>query len=78
MAENFRLEHLEWQALLVLYRHRERESSPIRLVGSKPAVMGLIRHNPPLAAWVGNPANHEIHITSDGLTYYQTSQALNS
>lgn len=78
MVQKFRLAHLEWQALLVLYRHRERESSPVRLVGSKSAVMGLIRHEPPLAQWVGSPANNQIHITSEGLDYYQTSQALNS
>jgi hypothetical protein len=62
----------------VLYRHRDRTSSPLRLVGNKPAVMGLIRHSPPLAAWVGSPTNNEVHITNEGLAYYQTSQALNS
>jgi hypothetical protein len=71
MSEYIRLGHLEWQALLVLYRHRERESSPLRLVGFKAALMGLIRHQPPLAQWIGKPADQQVHITEAGIVFYQ-------
>ncbi len=76
MSQNFRLAHLEWQALLVLYRHREREASPLRLVGNRSALLGLMRHEPPLAAWVGHPTHNQVHITTEGLTYYQTAHDL--
>lgn len=73
MSENIRLGHLEWQALLVLYRHRERESSPMRFVGFKAALLGLMRHQPPLAQWVGKPADTQVHITEAGISFYETT-----
>ncbi len=71
MTLNSRLAHLEWQALLVLYSHRERESTPLRLVGFKPALSGLIRHDPPLARWVGKASDEKVHITDEGIERYK-------
>ncbi|MEP7293306.1 MAG: hypothetical protein ABI835_16090 [Chloroflexota bacterium] len=71
MTIHSRLLHLEWQALIVLYSHRERESTPMRLVGFKPALSGLMRHDPPLACWVGKPAELRVHITDEGITRYK-------
>ena len=70
MTVNSRLLHLEWQALLILYSHREREFSPMRLVGFKPAISGLIRHDPPLARWVGKASEGKVHITDEGIARY--------
>lgn len=71
MNVNSRLQHLEWQALMVLYSHREREYSPMRLVGYKPALTGLIRHDPPLARWVGKASEERVHITDAGIARYE-------
>jgi hypothetical protein len=65
-----RLLHLEWQALLILYSHREREYSPMRLVGYKAAISGLMRHDPPLARWVGKASEERVHITDAGIARY--------
>ena len=73
MSEAVYLQYLEWQALLVLYRHRERVSSPLRFVGFKTTVASLIRHQPPLAEWVGKPADNQVHITDAGIALYQVS-----
>ena len=74
MTEAVYLPHLEWQALLVLYRHKDRVSSPLRLVGFKTTISALTRHNPPLAEWVGKPSDEQVHITADGLVLYQNIQ----
>jgi len=66
-----RLAHLEWQALLVLYRHREKASVPLRYVGFKTTVSALIRHEPPLAQWVGKPTDNQVQITEAGLDFYK-------
>lgn len=70
MSETVYLQHLEWQALLVLYRHKDKESSPLRFVGYKTTIMSLIRHHPPLAEWVGKPADNQVHITEAGIDLY--------
>lgn len=71
MSDNGRLRHLEWQALMILYSHRERESSPMRLVGYKPALTGLMRYDPPLARWVGKASDQLVHITDAGIARYE-------
>jgi len=73
MSEAIYLQNLEWQALLVLYRHRERASSPLRFVGFKTTVSSLVRHQPPLAEWVGKPTDNQVHITDAGLALYLSS-----
>lgn len=75
MPDVVRLEHLEWQAMLVLYRHRDRESSPLRFVGFKTTVSALIRHQPPLAQWVGKPSDNQVHITDEGIAFYKLANA---
>ena len=74
MSETVYLQYLEWQALLVLYRHRERVSSPLRFVGFKTTVASLVRHQPPLAEWVGKPTDQQVHITEAGIALYQVSE----
>lgn len=71
MTETVYLQHLEWQALLVLYRHKDRVSSPLRLVGYKTTISALARHEPPLAQWIGKPADEQVHITDEGIALYQ-------
>jgi hypothetical protein len=71
VTEFINLPHLEWQALLVLYRHKDRVSSPLRLVGFKTTIAALARHTPPLAVWVGKPSDEQVHITEDGIALYQ-------
>jgi hypothetical protein len=73
MSETVYLQYLEWQALLVLYRHRERVSSPLRFVGFKTTVASLVRHQPPLAEWVGKPTDNQVHITEAGMALYKLS-----
>jgi hypothetical protein len=70
-TETVYLQHLEWQALLVLYRHRDRESSPLRHVGFKTTIGALVRHQPPLAEWVGKPVDNQVHITEAGIALYK-------
>ena len=74
MPEAVYLQYLEWQALLVLYRHRERPSSPLRFVGFKTTVTSLVRHQPPLAEWIGKPTDNQVHITEAGMEIYQVSE----
>jgi hypothetical protein len=71
MSEMMHLQHLEWQALLVLYRHRANPSVPLRYVGFKNTVLTLIRHHPPLAEWVGKPSDNQLHITDEGIALYK-------
>ncbi len=71
MTEITYLPYLEWQALLVLYRHRDRESSPLRHVGFKTNVSALVRHEPPLAEWIGKPTDNQVHITEAGIALYK-------
>jgi hypothetical protein len=61
------LNYLEWVALNTLYRLRERVSSPLSYVGLPSTIKALINHQPPLAAWVGAAANHQVHITVEGI-----------
>jgi hypothetical protein len=67
MSESTSLGFLEWQALVVLYRYRDKESSPVRYVGLDATIKSLIKRHPPLAAWVGKPSANQIHITIDGI-----------
>lgn len=67
MTESTQLGYLEWQALVVLYRNRDRVSSPVRYVGLDATIKSLIKHHPPLAAWVGKPSNNQVHITTEGV-----------
>lgn len=73
MSETLYLPHLEWQAILVLYRQRDKASSALRFVGFKTTVNALMRHHPPLAKWVGNPSDNQIHITEAGIALYESS-----
>jgi len=72
MTQNANINYLEWQALVVLYRNRERASSPLRYVGLKDTITKLIKHHPPLAAWVGKPSENQVHITIEGISLYET------
>src|SRR5215211_8013363 len=72
MSERADINYLQWQALVILYRNRERKSSPVRYVGLDATILGLIKHHPPLAAWVGKPADHQVHITSAGIARCET------
>lgn len=67
------LSYIEWVALSVLYQHRDRPSSPVRYVGLLATVKRLIEHKPPLAAWIGKPADNQIHITTAGIAAYQAA-----
>ena len=73
MAEDVHLDYLEWQALLILYRHRDRLSSPVRYVGLDATISGLIKHHPPLVQWVGKPSEKQVHITSEGISLYEVN-----
>ena len=72
MPEVDRLGYLEWQALVVLYRNRERAASPLRYVGLKATIASLIKHQPPLVQWVGKPSENMVHITNEGVVLYET------
>ena len=74
MSETVYLQHLEWQALLVLYRQKDKASSPLRFVGFKTTVAALLRHHPPLAEWVGKPSDNQVHITEAGIALYMGSE----
>ena len=71
MSETIYLQHLEWQALLVLYRHKDKVSSPLRYVGFKTTISALMKHHPPLAEWVGKPSDTQVHITEAGIALYR-------
>jgi hypothetical protein len=73
VAENKALDYLGWQALVVLYRHRDRVSSPLRYVGLPNTINTLIKHQPPLAQWVGKPSEKQVHITEAGIALYEVS-----
>lgn len=73
MAEKTGLGYLEWQALIVLYRNRDRASSPLKYVGLKETISALVKHQPPLARWVGKPSESQVHITNDGISFYEGS-----
>ena len=72
MSENTEISYLEWQALVVLYRNRERTSSPVRYVGLKETITRLLKHHPPLVEWVGKPSENQVHITSEGVSLYES------
>ena len=71
MSEHADISYLEWQALLILYRNRDRSSSPVRYVGLEATVKHLIERHPPLAAWVGKPARQQVHITKAGIALWE-------
>ena len=71
MTQSTNIDYLEWQALVVLYRNRERTSSPLKYVGLKATIAKLIKHQPPLAAWVGKPSENQVHITTEGISLYE-------
>ena len=71
MSERTDIDYLEWQALVILYRNRERKSSPVRYVGLDATIKRLINHRPPLAERVGKPADKQVHITSAGIALYE-------
>ncbi|MBI1256238.1 MAG: hypothetical protein GC204_02095 [Chloroflexi bacterium] len=72
MTESTHIDYLEWQALVVLYRNRERTSSPVKYVGLQATVTRLIKHQPPLATWVGKSSDNQVHITPEGISLYET------
>ncbi len=72
MSESTHLDYLEWQALVILYRNKERTSSPTRYVGLPATVTRLIKRQPPLAEWVGKPSENQIHITPAGISLYES------
>ena len=72
MPESQDINYLEWQALVILYRNRERKSSPGRYVGLNSTITQLIHHHPPLAEWVGKSSDNQVHITSAGISLYET------
>lgn len=74
MAENVRLSYLEWQALLLLYRNRDRTASPLSYIGLKTTIAGLIAHQPPLVRWVGKASDHMVHITDEGIAFYEADR----
>lgn len=67
MSESADISYLEWQALIILYRNRERKSSPARYVGLDATITSLLKRQPPLAEWVGKQVDHQVHITSAGI-----------
>ena len=71
MSGSTDISYLEWQALVILYRNRDRKSSPVRYVGLDATVKHLIDRHPPLATWVGNPAQHQVHITNAGIALWE-------
>ena len=71
MTQNASIDYLEWQALVVLYRNKERASSPLKYVGLQATITRLIKHQPPLAAWVGKPSENQVHITTEGISLYE-------
>ena len=75
MAELVRLEYLEWQALLILYRYKDRPSSPLHYVGLRTTLEALMRHKPPLARWVGKSSEHQVHITEAGIAFYENANS---
>lgn len=74
MPETVYLQHLEWQALMVLYRQKDKAFSPLRFVGFKATIIALLRHHPPLAEWVGKPSDNQVHITEAGIALYMGSE----
>ena len=71
MSENADISYLEWQALVILYRNRERRSSPAHYVGLDTTIMRLINRRPPLVEWVGKPSQNQGHITSAGSALWE-------
>ncbi len=71
MSESTDISYLEWQALVILYRNRERESSPARYIGLDTTIKRLISHQPPLVEWVGKPVQKQVHITSAGIALWE-------
>ena len=72
MPESTDINYLEWQALVILYRNRERKSSPGRYVGLDSTITRLLHHHPPLAEWVGKSSDNQVHITNAGISIYES------
>lgn len=70
-ATKTRLSYLEWLALADLYKSREKASSPARYVGLPATITALIKRQPPLAAWVGKASANLVHITDEGIAFYE-------
>jgi hypothetical protein len=70
---NKSLAYLEWMALSILYKYRDNASSPLKYVGLEATVDALMHHQPPLAQWVGKAAQHQVHITAEGIAHYEAS-----
>jgi hypothetical protein len=70
---NKSLAYLEWMALSILYKYRDNPSSPLKYVGLAATVEALMHHQPPLAEWVGKPAQHQVHISEAGIAHYEAS-----
>ena len=73
MPETERLNYVGWIALAFLYKHRDKLSSPARYVGLESTIAALIHHHPPLAQWVGKPSEHQVHITPEGISFYEAA-----
>lgn len=70
MTENAKsLTYLEHVALNLLYQYRDRVSSPVRYVALPATIDALIRHQPPLAQWVGKRSDNQVHITPAGIAF---------
>ncbi len=76
MSEALYLPHLEWQALLVLYRQKDWVSSPLLSVGFKRTATALVKHEPPLAVWIGHPSDNRLHITDVGIALREGEEHL--
>lgn len=74
MPETVNLQYLEWQALVILYRQKDKVSSPLRYVGFKTTIVALMKHHPPLATWVGKSSDNQVHITAAGIALYEGSE----
>lgn len=73
MVQEHSLSYLEWIALSVLYKHRDKTSSPVRYIGLLATITHLINHRPALAQWVGKPSANQVHITAEGIALYETN-----
>ncbi|MBE2184049.1 MAG: hypothetical protein IAE89_11530 [Anaerolineae bacterium] len=69
-----KLSYLEWIALADLYKGREKPSSPARYVGLPATIASLIKRQPPLAAWVGKASENLVHITPEGIAFYENGE----
>ena len=69
------LSYLEWLSLSQLYQHRDLASSAARYVGLDATIHALIAHRPPLVAWVGQKSDRQVHITAEGIAFYEQTMS---